>query len=76
MQPEVVDPVLPPAFLVDLTPEVNITIIDNKPKTLSAEQTEALKGLARQVIQLFELRKKNDLLIKSEKQNNTTHSHY
>lgn len=40
-----------------------ICVVDYKPNELSASQIEALKILARQVVSLFELRKKNQQLI-------------
>ncbi len=36
-----------------------LCIIDHKPKKITQEQVDALKGLARQIVSLFELQKKN-----------------
>ena len=49
-----------------------ICVLDSQPKELSIIQQDALKRLARQVIHLMELRKKNDLLAASQH----TVSHY
>ena len=42
-----------------------LCVIDNKPKILKASQKQALKLLANQVVNLLELRKKNEELIKT-----------
>ncbi len=39
-----------------------LCVIDNKPRTLNTMQQDSLKALAKQVVNLFELRKKNSLL--------------
>ncbi len=45
-----------------------LCVIDNKPHALNLQQQEALQSLSRQVMNLFELRKKNALLLRSQQQ--------
>lgn len=42
-----------------------ICVLDDKPNKLNAEQSKAIKALAKQVVNLFELRKANKLLEKA-----------
>lgn len=44
----------------------SLCVIDNKPRTLNAIQQNSLKSLAKQVVNLLELRKKNSLLIEMQ----------
>ena len=51
-----------------------LCVIDNKPNTLNEKQQQSLKLLAKQVVNLLELRKKNKELLKSNEEINRLNS--